>query len=182
MREDVSGEVRERTISIICEWWQQVGEGTESDNYLDRATIYEQLQNEGVEVHEDALNRLLVELAQDNNIKLISSISRTPLRASSSNHSQYSSFPLRSARAALEGAASRSSRIRLRASSARSSPVYQLATPWSLGPYASPSFPLRYRYQAFGAQEQPHVAGKVAYPLVDVCPDPERHDHHRGYA
>ncbi len=70
MAEDVSGEVRERTIFIICEWWQQVGEGTEPDNYLDRATIYERLQNEGVEVHEDALNRLLVELAQDNNIEL----------------------------------------------------------------------------------------------------------------
>ena len=70
MTEDVSREVVERTISIICEWWQQAGEGMEPDDYLDRATIYERLQNEGVEVHEDALNHLLVALAQDNNIML----------------------------------------------------------------------------------------------------------------
>ncbi len=74
MTEDVSREVVERTISIICEWWQQVGEhplrATEPDDYLNRATIYERLQNEGVEVHEDALNHLLVALAQDNNIML----------------------------------------------------------------------------------------------------------------
>jgi hypothetical protein len=70
MAEDVGGEVVERTISIICEWWQQVGEQTEPDNSLDRATIYERLKNEGVEVHEDALNHLLVALAQDNKIKL----------------------------------------------------------------------------------------------------------------
>ena len=70
MTEDVSREVVERTISIICQWWQQVGEGTEPDDYRDRATIYERLQNEGVEVHEDALNHLLVALAQDNNIML----------------------------------------------------------------------------------------------------------------
>ena len=54
MTEDVSREVVERTISIICQWWQQVGEQTESDDYLNRATIYEQLQNEGVEVHDHA--------------------------------------------------------------------------------------------------------------------------------
>jgi hypothetical protein len=70
MTEDVSREVVERTISIICEWWQQVGEQTEPDNHLDRANIYERLKNEGVEVHEDALNHLLVALAQDGKIKL----------------------------------------------------------------------------------------------------------------
>jgi hypothetical protein len=70
MTEDVSREVVERTMSIICQWWEQVGEQTEPDNYLDRATIYERLQNEGVEVHEDTLNHLLVALAQDNNIML----------------------------------------------------------------------------------------------------------------
>jgi hypothetical protein len=45
-------------------------EGTEPEKYLQSATIYDRLINEGVEVPDHAMSEILVELARDGQIKL----------------------------------------------------------------------------------------------------------------
>ena len=70
MTEYVSGELGGKIEAIICEWSKRVKEGTEPDSYLQRATIYERLINEGVEVPDHAMSEILVELAKDGQIKL----------------------------------------------------------------------------------------------------------------
>jgi hypothetical protein len=68
--EYVNGELREKVVSIICEWAQQVEEGAETDQYLESATISEQLVNESTEVTDEALIQVLVQLARDGEITL----------------------------------------------------------------------------------------------------------------
>jgi hypothetical protein len=70
MTEYVSEELGGRIKTIICEWSKRVKEGTEPDSYLESATIYERLVNEGVEVADHAMSEILVELAKDGQIKL----------------------------------------------------------------------------------------------------------------
>jgi hypothetical protein len=62
--EYVSGELREKVIAIICEESLRPGE------YLESATIYERLMNEGAEVPERAMSEILLHLANNNQIKL----------------------------------------------------------------------------------------------------------------
>ncbi len=57
--------LRERVIAVICEEWSK-----RRDNELDSATIYERLINEGVAVSYAALNNVLLQLAQHNDITL----------------------------------------------------------------------------------------------------------------
>jgi hypothetical protein len=57
--------LRERVIAVICEEWPK-----RRDNELQSATIYERLINEGVAVSYAALNNVLLELAQHNDITL----------------------------------------------------------------------------------------------------------------
>ncbi len=70
MTEYVSGELGGKIKAIICEWSKRVKEGTKPDNYLESATIYEQLISEGVEVPDHAMSEILVELAKNGQIKL----------------------------------------------------------------------------------------------------------------
>ena len=70
MTEYVSGELGGKIKAIICEWSKRVKEGTEPDSYLQSATIYERLINEGVEVPDHAMSEILVELAKNGQIKL----------------------------------------------------------------------------------------------------------------
>ena len=57
--------LRERVIAVICEEWSK-----RRDNELESATIYERLINEGVAVSYAALNNVLLQLAQHNDITL----------------------------------------------------------------------------------------------------------------
>jgi hypothetical protein len=68
--EYVSGELGGKIKAIICEWSKRAKEGTEPDEYLESATIYERLVSEGVEVPDHAMSEILVELAQGGQIKL----------------------------------------------------------------------------------------------------------------
>ena len=70
MTEYVSGELGGKIKAIICEWSKQVKEGTEPDQYLQSATIYERLIGAGVEVPDHAMSEILVELAKGGQIKL----------------------------------------------------------------------------------------------------------------
>ncbi len=70
MTEYVSGELGGKIKAIICEWWKRVKEGTQTESYLQSATIYERLISEGVEVPDHAMSEILVELAKDGQIKL----------------------------------------------------------------------------------------------------------------
>jgi hypothetical protein len=70
MTEYVSGELGGKIKAIICEWSKRVAEGTEPDDYLESATIYELLVSEGVEVPDHAMSEILVELARGGQVKL----------------------------------------------------------------------------------------------------------------
>jgi hypothetical protein len=70
MTEYVSGELGGKIKAIICEWSKRAKEGTEPDEYLESATIYERLVSAGVEVPDHAMSEILVELAQGGQIKL----------------------------------------------------------------------------------------------------------------
>jgi hypothetical protein len=70
MTEYVSGELGGKIKAIICEWSKRVKEGTESNSYLESATIYERLVSEGVEVPDHAMSEILIELAKGGQIKL----------------------------------------------------------------------------------------------------------------
>jgi hypothetical protein len=70
MTEYVSGELGGKIKAIICEWSKRAKEGTEPHEYLESATIYERLMNEGVEVPDHAMSEILVELAKGGQIKL----------------------------------------------------------------------------------------------------------------
>jgi hypothetical protein len=63
--EDVSGErLHAEIIAIICEEWPT------PDGYLQSATIYERLINEGVEVPDRAISAVLLQQADDGRITL----------------------------------------------------------------------------------------------------------------
>ena len=70
MTEYVSGELGGKIKSIICEWWNVVGNRTEPAEHLESSTIYERLISEGVEVPDHAMSEILVELAKGGQIKL----------------------------------------------------------------------------------------------------------------
>ena len=70
MTEYVSGELGGKIKSIICEWWNVVGKGTQTAELLESSTIYERLISEGVEVPDHAMSEILVELAKGGQIKL----------------------------------------------------------------------------------------------------------------
>ena len=70
MTEYVSGELGGKIKAIICEWWNVVKEGTQTESYLQSATIYERLIREGVEGPDHAMSEILVELAKGGQIKL----------------------------------------------------------------------------------------------------------------
>ncbi len=64
---DASGQLREKIIGIICDWWKGVEEGSEPEAYLEGTDIREKL---GGEVSDDALVEVLVKLARDGDITL----------------------------------------------------------------------------------------------------------------
>ena len=70
MTEYVSGELGGKIKTIICEWWNVVGKGTEPAEHLESSAIYERLTSEGVEVPDHAMSEILVELAKGGQIKL----------------------------------------------------------------------------------------------------------------
>ena len=70
MTEYVSGELGGKIKSIICEWWNVVGKGTQPAEHLESSTIYERLLSEGIEVPDHAMSEILVELAKGGQIKL----------------------------------------------------------------------------------------------------------------
>ena len=70
MTEYASGELGGKIKSIICEWWNVVGKGTEPAEHLESSAIYERLTSEGVEVPDHAMSEILVELAKGGQIKL----------------------------------------------------------------------------------------------------------------
>ena len=68
MDEYASGQLREKVVGVICDWWKGVEEGTEPDEYLEGTAIHEEL---GAEVGNlDALVEVLVKLARDGDITL----------------------------------------------------------------------------------------------------------------
>jgi hypothetical protein len=64
--EHTSWELLEKITAIICEEWpEQQGE------YLQSATIYERLTNEGIEVADRFIGGLLLKLANDGQIEVV---------------------------------------------------------------------------------------------------------------
>ena len=57
-------DLRQKIIDIICEEWPT------PDGYLQSATIYERLINEGVEVPDRAMSAVLLRQAEDGRITL----------------------------------------------------------------------------------------------------------------
>ena len=63
MTEHASDELREKIITIICEWSELREQGAVTGDYLESAAIYERLMDEGAGVPDRALSAVLVELA-----------------------------------------------------------------------------------------------------------------------